>query len=627
MSTSGGAYCRVLGAARVTINGAAAPPELLWRKHLALLVYLARSPRRGRTREHLLGLLWSDRDERQARHSLSEALRVMRRTLGDDAVQADVDQVRLTEGAVTLDSDLLAERCARGDWEGAAALVEGEFLEGLSIPESNDFETWVAAERALWRAQALDALVKHAEVLLATGDTPGAARAARRALALDATSETVARVLLRALALGGDRAEALRVADSFTRVLDRELGTTLAPETSRLVDRIREARIGRRVLAAPAAARPRPPLLGRAGELSMLTGAWARAHAGRGQVILVEGEPGEGKSRLMDELVARARLDDATVVWARAVPIDRGMAWSAAGGLLMGGLADAPGLAGAPPAALAGLGTAPPDGALPRAQAFVQAVMAVADERPVLLALDDAQWIDDETLDMLPALVRDVASRRVLLVLGVDRGSPGRAGLDQLRSRIGSDLEGGAIRLGRLDQAALQALVAWALPQYAPDDVDRVVRRVARDSAGIALLAVALVEAIVAGFTPGPDALTWPAPQRTLVDSLPGHLPPAVIGSVCVRFRALPPNAQQVLAAAASLGDRIEAQVIARTTRLDPQGFTEALDLLEWERWVTVDGLGVAFAAPIVRAVLLQEMITPGQARRYREGVGETRMP
>src|SRR5439155_1142875 len=69
---------RVLGPARLTVDGAAAPPELLWRKHLALLVYLARSPRKSRTREHLLGLLWSDRTEALARHSLSEALRVLR---------------------------------------------------------------------------------------------------------------------------------------------------------------------------------------------------------------------------------------------------------------------------------------------------------------------------------------------------------------------------------------------------------------------------------------------------------------------------------------------------------------------------------------------------------------------
>src|SRR2546429_8634883 len=76
---------RVLGPARLTVDGAAAPPELLWRKHLALLVYLARSPRKSRTREHLLGLLWSDRTEALARHSLSEALRVLRRGLGGTA--------------------------------------------------------------------------------------------------------------------------------------------------------------------------------------------------------------------------------------------------------------------------------------------------------------------------------------------------------------------------------------------------------------------------------------------------------------------------------------------------------------------------------------------------------------
>src|SRR5213592_1121081 len=171
---------RVLGPARVTVGGAEAPPppELLWRKHLALLVYLARSPRKSRTREHLVGLLWSDRDEKQARHSLSEALRVLRRVLGDAGVQADVDQVRLAADGVTLDCDRFAELAARGEWDAAAAFVEGEFLEGLSLPGANEFESWLGTERALWRALALDALVKSAEAALDRGDAAGAARAA-----------------------------------------------------------------------------------------------------------------------------------------------------------------------------------------------------------------------------------------------------------------------------------------------------------------------------------------------------------------------------------------------------------------------------------------------------------------
>jgi len=45
------------------------------------------------------------------------------------------------------------------------------------------------------------------------------------------------------------------------------------------------------------------------------------------------------------------------------------------------------------------------------------------------------------------------------------------------------------------------------------------------------------------------------------------------------------------------------------------------LDLLEWNRWLVADARGYVFAAPIERAVLLQEMIAPGQARRYRENI------
>src|SRR5438094_9311715 len=168
----------VLGPARVMVDGAAAPPELLWRKHLALLVYLARSPRKSRTREHLVGLLWSDRDEKQARHSLSEALRVLRQALGDAAVQADVDQVRLAAAGGTPDCHRFAALAERGEWDAAAALVEGEFLEGLSLPGANEFESWLGTERALWRALALDALVKSAEAALDRGDPAGAARAA-----------------------------------------------------------------------------------------------------------------------------------------------------------------------------------------------------------------------------------------------------------------------------------------------------------------------------------------------------------------------------------------------------------------------------------------------------------------
>ena len=78
--------CRALGPIDVSIDGVPAPPELLWRKHVALLLYLLRSPRRTRGREHLIGLLWPDSPEAKARQSLNEALRILRSTCGGETV-------------------------------------------------------------------------------------------------------------------------------------------------------------------------------------------------------------------------------------------------------------------------------------------------------------------------------------------------------------------------------------------------------------------------------------------------------------------------------------------------------------------------------------------------------------
>jgi len=145
------------------------------------------------------------------------------------------------------------------------------------------------------------------------------------------------------------------------------------------------------------------------------------------------------------------------------------------------------------------------------------------------------------------------------------------------------------------------------------------VRRVERDSAGVVLLATAILEAVALGFRISPDAHAWPGERHTLVDTLPGDLPPAVVGAVCLRFRQLAEPAQTVLAAAASMGERFTPDDLGRATELARKDVEQALDRLEWERWVAVDARGYAFTAPIERAILLQEMVTPGQVRRYRE--------
>src|SRR5215207_126795 len=184
--------CQTLGPVGLSMDGAPAPPELLWRKHLGLLVYLARSPR-GRTREHLIGLLWGERPEAAARHSLNEAIRVLRRYLGDGNVDTSAGQVRLAADSVRLDVDRLEEFAATGDWEAASRLIAGEFLEGFSIAGASEFENWLASERSAVRLRSIEVLSHYADELLRAGQAQEASAVAARAQALDPGSEQALR--------------------------------------------------------------------------------------------------------------------------------------------------------------------------------------------------------------------------------------------------------------------------------------------------------------------------------------------------------------------------------------------------------------------------------------------------
>jgi DNA-binding SARP family transcriptional activator len=214
--------CQTLGPVGLSVDGAPAPPELLWRKHLGLLVYLARSPR-GRAREHLIGLLWAEKPEAAARHSLNEAIRVLRRYLGEATLDTSGGLVRLAKGAVRLDLDRLEEFAAAGEWEAASRLIAGEFLEGFSIAGASEFENWLASERSAIRTRCIEVLVHYADELLRAGQAPDASAAALRALGLDPGSEQALRAAMRSLVLAGDRSGALEYYEQFATRLNQEI--------------------------------------------------------------------------------------------------------------------------------------------------------------------------------------------------------------------------------------------------------------------------------------------------------------------------------------------------------------------------------------------------------------------
>lgn len=625
--------CRTLGPLDVTVNGAPAPAELLWRKNLALLLYLARAPTHSCTREHAIGLLWPDKDDAAARQSVREAIRVLRHCVGEDRLKTQGDQIELLADAVELDTDRFEQLVAQRDWTHATPLIGGEFVEGFTIPDASGFEDWLMAERWHWRGRAMDALMRHAEERLAAGDVLGADEPARRALKLDPLSEHAARVLMRRLALAGDRSGALEVFEQFSRRADRE-GTSLEPETRALVERLKRGRAWHLPKDAVSPDRSvawrRAPLLGRERELATALAQWQHARGGRFALLVVDADPGGGKTRFAEEVAARGALDGGVVVATRAVPADLEHPTSAILSLARGGLLDAPGIAGAQPAALAALARhasewaerfpqRPRDaGSWTLEDAVIEVLRVTSAEQPLLLLFDDAQWIDPASFALIERLARDLARAPILVVLATTP-EPAPPKLAELRARIGRDIAGATISLGKLTGDALRALVQWALPRYSGDAADRLSRRIAADSAGLPLLAVEICHAMAQGLDLETTNGAWPHPLRTLDSTFPGDLPDTIVAAIRVSFRCLSKPAQHALAAAAVLGERVEASRIGRAAGLAGEELHAALDELEWRRWLVAEPRGYAFVARIVRDVVARDMVTEGQRQRMIE--------
>jgi DNA-binding SARP family transcriptional activator len=630
--------CRTLGPVELSVDGGPAPPELLWRKHLALLVYLARSPRRGRSREHLIGLLWGDRGEAAARHSLSEALRVIRHHAGEGSVEVKVGQVRLQPESVRLDVDRLEELAAAGEWTAAADLVSGEFLEGFALAEASEFEDWLAAERELWGRRGVEVLVSCAEAHAQFGKVEEACEFAARALGLQPASELALRCAVRCRSLAGDRTGALALFDRFQARMSAEVGLEPAEETRSLVARVRRERALRvdvQRLHAEDLPIGRPPLEGRGQELQQLLETAAIAvRTRRAALLVLEGGAGIGKTRLLDELLSRFRLDGISVAAARAVEADRVDPWSGTLAIARGGLLEAPGVAAAPSAALAAFADALPEwaerfrgvGSLatasPFGRALAETLRAALEEQPIAIAVDDAQWLDPDSALSLGSLLRDLAAMPLIVILGIAPYPP-RPELDELRVKIGSELGGQTVRLRVLDRAGLRHLAQRMLPGYDSVAIERVVRRVATDSAGLPLLAVELLRAVALGLDLGTIQGAWPEPFRTLDQSLPGNLPDAVVAAIRIGVRQLSPTAQRVLTATAILGELVPPDLLERVLSLPPPEVARALDELEWHRWLVAEPRGYSFVARIVRQVVEQDTVTPGQRRRVLEAAGQ----
>jgi DNA-binding SARP family transcriptional activator len=208
-------------------------------RRLALLALIACSPDQSIARDRLLGLLWPDRDERTARHLLADSLYVLRQTLGDDAIVAAGETLRLASDIVWTDVAELHKALAEERWADALRLYRGDFLDGFFVRNAVDFDQWALAERDRLRALATRAASTLARELHRVGQMAEAIASAERALELSPCDEAVFRELVRLLVAANNRARVEALGRGFVGRLARELGVSPSPETMRLLQETR----------------------------------------------------------------------------------------------------------------------------------------------------------------------------------------------------------------------------------------------------------------------------------------------------------------------------------------------------------------------------------------------------
>ncbi len=266
-------------------------------KAQALLCYLAVT---GRThyRTALVGLLWGETAEDEAKASLRVALSNLRKLVGEHVTITRQTAAFNLESDYELDVDAFVggvedEGFAIESLQQAVALYQGEFLEGFYVRDAPEFEDWVLVERERLRELALQAferLVDH----FAGDHQAGRALAihyTRQLLTLDPWREEAHRQLMLLQARNGQYSTALAQYQTCRRVLDEELGVEPTPPTTALFNRIRA------IAASPRHNLPTPSTLfiGRQRELAELAALLTNPAC---RLLSIVGPGGIGKTRL-----------------------------------------------------------------------------------------------------------------------------------------------------------------------------------------------------------------------------------------------------------------------------------------------------------------------------------------
>lgn len=477
------------------------------RRHAKTLIKLLAAERtHSLHRDQILEILWPEAGPDSALNGFSKALHAARRALEPDLLPRAVSKyLRLNGDILSLDQDVvwididhfesLAEQAMRvrdvHSYQAACAAYTGELL-----PEDR-YEDWAEERRIALRDTHARLLVALADVLAAEHLYDSAAENLRRVIQEDPAREDVHRRLMRLYAEAGHRHDALRQYQLCRQALERELDVEPDAETDALYEDIVENRIQKRELSTP---RPDAgagteqdiwsfpnPLVGRDRALEHLRRDLARAESGKGRLVLIGGESGVGKRRLVAELAREAQDRGVPILWGTGAsgshdipygPFIAALEWHLATRTPAECLALAqtyPELAGLIPSLAAVVTSAPPTP--PDADStqltypILRLLTDIANDRPVLLILGDLHAADAASLQLLEYLAR-LSGQQKWLLIGMYREEDMERGGAFHRMLAGAQRKAYClhIELRRLARQDSDRLVEGLLPDGAPND-------------------------------------------------------------------------------------------------------------------------------------------------------------
>ncbi|WP_377644467.1 BTAD domain-containing putative transcriptional regulator [Oryzobacter terrae] len=592
---------RVLGS--TVVDGPSGPVPLAARKPRSILAALALAPRTTTSADRLVDLVWGDDPPAGAHGTLHAYISGLRRVLEpdlaprarptvlvttDDGYRLDIDPAEVD--AVAFAREVRARHSALAPlwsqlttgpdatWpsrEEVAAHVDAleEVLRtwgGTAYADLGDHPAVIADRAALDELRAtaeedtalgLLALGEHAAVLAATEQSGARHPLRERTRSLQAL----------ALVRTGRQVEALEVLRGYRELLADELGLDPGPEVRALEEAVlrQDAGLGAwlrpqvatpvHALAPPAAAAP-PTVasgswatVGREAEQEVLTAVLRAAVAGTPGSVLVVGEPGTGKTRLVDEALATAAGLGMTTAVGRCSQDDGApplWPWFA---LLDGLGVDRPAeLARGPGADDVG-----PERAFAVHDALARAVRERARSGPVLLVVEDLHWADTRTLRALSHLVTTLGPGDPVALLATRRARPQPTGpladLAVALARHG----GRTVELGGLGAEDARALVSSVTGSEAdPDQVDTWRRRTGGN----------------------PFFLVELARLATTSGSWREEVPESVQTVVARRLEDLPDPTREVLLVSAALGREHSPLLLAHVGGWAPDEVADRLE-------------------------------------------------